>query len=66
MKEHGLIPINHGDKDDGISSTNTDENLKECIQQLINHGTIHIGHFDKKKKGKMMVIIEIPYTTSKM
>lgn len=66
MKEIGLIPINHGDKDDGISSTNIDENLKECIQQLINHVTIHIGHSDKKKKGKMVVIIEIPYTTLEM
>lgn len=36
LKEHGLIPTNHGDKDDCTSSINTDESLESCIQQLIN------------------------------
>lgn len=54
---HGLIPTNHVSSDDYVSNLETCEELKGCIQQLIDQGTVHVGRFTKEEED---ATLEIP------
>lgn len=48
--KHGLIPINHDSWKDCVSNLGSCASLNNYVQQLINHGTIQIGHPSKEKE----------------
>lgn len=61
LLNHGMITLNRDDCKDCVSNAESCEKLKNCVQQLIDQGTIQIGC--PIKEGKKIVMMDVSYPT---
>lgn len=64
LRKDGMILTEHVDDEICISTSENNESLKSCMQELINQAVIQIGWLSKKEEE--VTVLEIPYPTLKV